>query len=277
MGRFYYSVVKFVPHPVREESLNIGVVLISEGGEYSNYQFTDAYRAKLKALAPDVLPATVQRFIEDFQTRFPRSQPPQLQFDSGHESPISVLKELAGRSATQTRLTPPRAVNVDRPEETLKELFEEFVSPIRYSRETIIDKPAIRTSLRRSLKQWLPKHAIVENPQISVRRGFNTLDLGIRRMVRGKYHLALALEPLSFSIGGQDEIIRQRDHVAWVAYDSAKVNGDVAIGAVVSEATPPNQDLFERSLEIFQDTRVTVVPFREPEKLHALLERAKAV
>src|SRR2546427_9719414 len=80
-----------------------------------------------------------------------------------------------------------------------------------------------------------------------------------------------------WDLGGQDEIIRQRGHVAWVAYDSAKLNGEIAIGAVVSDAIPPNQELFKQSLEVFQDTKVTVVPFREAQKLHALLEQAKAV
>jgi len=62
-----------------------------------------------------------------------------------------ALGEITKYTDSRARFSPPRAVEVDRPEETLRQLFREFVGPLKLAREVTIDKPAIRTSLRRTL------------------------------------------------------------------------------------------------------------------------------
>jgi len=135
----YYSVVKLVPHPVREENFNIGVVVVSRPGAYANYRFTTAVRSKLRVLGPDVHHATVQRFIEDFQARFPKvgtieplSAPDRI------TASVETLEEFVRYYSTQVRFTPPRPVMSHYPDETSKKLFEEFVAPIRLSRERLL-------------------------------------------------------------------------------------------------------------------------------------------
>jgi hypothetical protein len=274
---YYYSVVKVAPHPIRDETFNLGVILISESGDYSDFRFTTHVRQKLRALAPDAHFATIQRFVEDFKSRFPRvgAIEPLYQIDRLPVS-VEVLKEFAARYSTQIKLTAPRPVIAEDPNRILRKLFEEFVAPIRLARKPLVDRPTIRRWILHTLRNLsVPKAAIVDHPSIPVRHGTNTLDIGVRRNGARNGVVAVALEPISFALSSADEIVRQRDHVAWVAYDSVPAAGArLAIGAVVTQPIDSNRRLFDESTSIFRDVGVVMVQFEQTQPLRDILVRA---
>lgn len=146
MEPYYYSVVKFVPHPIREEALNIGIVLVSAFSEYTDFRFNTAVRSKLRVLAPDVHYMAVGQFIEDFQARFPRvgSIESLLSPHDRIAASIESLQEFTRHHSTQIKFTPTRPLLTRDPEETLKRLFKEFVAPIRLSRKRVVGRLTIR-------------------------------------------------------------------------------------------------------------------------------------
>lgn len=269
---FYYSVVKLVPHPVRDEAINLGVVLVDEHGTFADYRFTHAYKVKLQRVAPDFDPSVVSAFLTDFKSRFPRAgQTRTFSRWGGYEPSRKTLEELANQYAYQVRFTPPRAYITDNPATSLDELFEQFVAPIRFARREVVDRAAIRVKVRRALSNWqLPKERIVERPTLRVRHGYNTLDLGITSP--RNEHLLIALEPLPFSIPTRDDIIRGRDHIAWVAYDIVRENGaEPMIGAIISDPLPANRDLHEQTIAIFKDLQVETIRLTNIERLRELV------
>ncbi|MGI8549222.1 MAG: DUF3037 domain-containing protein [Dehalococcoidia bacterium] len=50
---FTYSVFRYVPDPVREEQVNLGVVVVSDADHVSRGAFLSAFRRKITALNPD--------------------------------------------------------------------------------------------------------------------------------------------------------------------------------------------------------------------------------
>ncbi len=270
---YYYSVVKLVPHPVRDEPINLGVVLTSGTGDYADYRFTRAFKTKIRALAPDVPPAFVERFIAEFPALLPRVK--EQQMFSGLtplEPRVETLDRLAEQHAYQIRFTPPRPAIGD-PERLLQELFEEYVAPIRLAEPEPVGRSAVRTRIVRALHQWhIPRQQIVEAPRLPVRHGVNSLDLGIRRSVSNG--LAVAMEPLSFSIEAQPDIVRQRDHIAWVVTDLREDVERPTICAVASTPLPANKQLLDETIELFKDLRVEVIPVEKLEQLRVLLATA---
>src|SRR5437016_72781 len=97
----FYSIVKLVPHPIREESINLGVVVVSEEGDFAEYRFSRGIRERLRALAPDVNPAIVDEFVEGFGDLL-------RPHDSGKpmaEPTPETLAELADHFAYQFQVT----------------------------------------------------------------------------------------------------------------------------------------------------------------------------
>jgi hypothetical protein len=270
---FHFSVVRLVPHPLRDEAINLGIVLVSESGQFADYRFRKGYRRKLRALAPDVRPELVERFLDDFEARFLRVED-QLRLGS---EPMATVKEtldqLADQHAYQIRFSPPRPVLTEEPARALEALFEELVAAIPQARRTVVDRASIKRTVVRALRSWdVAVELLVEKPQIPVRHGFNSLELAVRRAAQDG--LALAVEPISFSNPVQDEVVRQRDHVAWVASDIIEETGPLPICAVLGEPISHNRDLFEESMELLLDVRVTPIEATDVLPLRGLLERA---
>lgn len=152
---FVYSVVRFVPHPVRDEAINVGVVLVSPSGEHVLHKFTRAFRSKLSALAPDVNPGMVERALSDFQARFPRDL---AQAPLGSEAePLTedALLELSMRYGYQVRFTPPRPIAVKEPERSLAQLFDEYVGTIAsLEAGSVPGRAKVRRRVLRRLRDW---------------------------------------------------------------------------------------------------------------------------
>jgi hypothetical protein len=270
---FVYSVVRFVPHPIRDEAINVGVVLVSPSGEHVLHRFTRAFRSRLSVLAPDVDPRMVERALSDFQARFPGDL---AQAPLGSEArPLTedALRQLSTSYGYQVRFTPPRPVAVEEPERSLAQLFDEYVGPITSGEAGgVPGRAKVRRRVLRRLRDWsVPRDRVIERPKIPVRHGSNTLDIGIERAAND---LAVAVEPISFSISATEEIVRQRDHVAWVAADADRSASDFIICAVLGEPSVQNRDIFVESESLFRDVDVTPVPMSEIDQLRDVLANA---
>ena len=268
----YYSVIRVVPHPVRDEAVNLGVVIVNEAGDYADYRLTGAYKVKLRSIAPDYDTSLVSVFLKDFTSRFAKTATTQPLDQVGAYAPTKeTLDELANQFAYQVRFTTPRAYVTDNPKTALDDLFREFVAPLRHAAKQVVDRLKIRLGVKRTLTGLgVPKDLVVQNPELQGRHGKNTLDLGVRAGENA--HLTLALEPISFSIPSQDDVIRERDHLTWVAYDVGAGQNGVTIGAVVSEPLRSNQDIYDQALATFRDLGISTVQFDRLDDLRNLLQ-----
>ncbi len=271
---FYYSIIKLVPHPIRQEAINLGVVVVSADAAYSDAKFVGKYKHRLRALAPDVNPVLIARFVEDFRARFSLEgitqslplpkKPPALT--------LETLKQWSQNEAGQIAITPPRPVMFERPDLGLRDLFEEFIAPARFvSAGPLLDRAAVRHHLVAALRQLVAPEMIIKKPSLTTRHGPNTLDLGVRRFDSTNGHLSVAMEPISFAVPSADDILRHRDHLAWVAHDVLRDNGGPVICAVVTEPAPAHRSLFEESAAIFSDVGVRTLRLPDIEQLRTVV------
>ncbi len=271
---YLYSVVRFVPHPVRDEAINVGIVMSAESGQHVHHRFAKAFRKKIAAIAPDLDPRAAERALADFRLRFPEDfgQPA---IDTLPEALTKDrLEELSGQFGFQMQFTPPRPVLVVEASQTLDQLYREFVGGLP-APAPAPGRAKVRNILMEGLRAWgVPRERIVDRPQIPVRHGANSLDVGIMRTLKSE--LAVAVEPLSFSVKRPEEVIKQRDHVAWVASDADQSAGIIRICAVMGEPSARHEEIYRESLELFSDVGVEAIPTDELDGLQRVLERSGA-
>lgn len=263
---YFYSLVTFTPHPLRGERIDLGVVLVSEEGHSFDSRFTNSYRDKLRALAPDVHPNAIKGFVSDFRTRFGSASLGASATD--HLAPtVDTLGQLADRYGGQVQFTAPRAhVTTDAIEAARDDLFRAYVGPIRSPRAAPVGRTEVRHRVRQVLRRWsVPDAQVAEAPQLLGTHGL-TLDLGVVDDGR----VVVAIEPISFRVGTALEIVRQRDHVAWVRTDLAGTN-DPTICAVVTSPAPAHRDLYRQSEELFSELDVKMIDSQDIDPLRDVL------
>ena len=154
---FSYSIFRFVPDPVRGESINLGVIVVSDEEGASRCEFLSGFRQKISALAPDANLGLVERAVEDFAQRFDPFYRPTL-FGEGDPriGSTAQLHALAGTMKNQFQLSPPRAYRAAGLDDAVKELFDEFVSPPRRDQRSPRHMALwqLRELIRRTIKDW---------------------------------------------------------------------------------------------------------------------------
>ena len=154
---FAYSVLRFVPDPVRGERINLGVVVVSDAEGVSRGQFLSGFRQKLTALAPNSKAELVERAVEDFKLRFEPSYRPTL---FGERDPrvrsTRQLEALAGTMKNQLQLSTPKPYRAASLDDAVEELFAELVAPAKRaaSASKTMAPGRLRELILRTIRDW---------------------------------------------------------------------------------------------------------------------------
>lgn len=269
---YFFSVVTFIPHPIRDERINLGIVVVSEDSTEYGCRFSTQVREKLRVLAPDVHFSAVTRWVDDFTKRFVRWSPDVVPIDALEPS-RATLEYLASLQGGQVRLSPPRAVTSSAGTTSLvRSLFNDYVGHLQGVRAPAVGRPQIRKAIRRALREWsIPDTQIVQEPIIPGRHGDNRLDLGVLGTNGKTAKVLVAMEPISFRIASAVDIIQQRDHVAWVGSDLELADSAPSLCAVVTSPAPDHTALYEQSRRLFEEVNVKVVEDSNIDALRDLL------
>ena len=117
----YYSLVQFCPDPARAEVANLGVLLFSPGHGFIDVALTRGY-SRVKKIFPQVdLDATQIQSMKQWLTD--RLEVERDRFKSKEDLDCFIATRF-----NALRLTAPRSIVVERPEQLLKELFDELVA-----------------------------------------------------------------------------------------------------------------------------------------------------
>lgn len=110
---FLYSVIRYVPDPVRDEAVNVGVIMRSEekssGKPEFYYKVVEDYSKFRRVPAVSLLKEAVRKLVSEYK-------------------PTETLQSLSKRMEHKIRLTEPRAILVDNADGSIKQLFDSFVS-----------------------------------------------------------------------------------------------------------------------------------------------------
>jgi hypothetical protein len=163
---FNFSVCRFVSDPLRDEALNVGIIVVSDELKKSRGLFNLRFKARLSALGTKSEFEFVRRSIENLRARTGSGFQPSLGV-SGDEAIRSTedLRESAGRMRNQLQLTEPRPYRAVSLDQAANELYELYVSSIRkpdLTTDTPMSIHQLRKLIRETLQTWGVGHLKVQ-------------------------------------------------------------------------------------------------------------------
>src|SRR5437016_6135928 len=83
---YHYAVFRFVPDPIREEFINVALVLTDDGGEYSRLEFNPHTKTRMSQMGAEALHDRLVDYFERLKSNY----------------------DTAGRQVLDPALTPPK-------------------------------------------------------------------------------------------------------------------------------------------------------------------------
>jgi len=254
----FFSVVRYVPDPVRDEPRNIGVLVLCPDRHFGG--------SKISLRRTGINEGTLQhRFMHSFLQGYQSTLPGDMNQDSPilstQSSARQYLSSLHENSANLLQFTPPTAA-LGEPSTLLNQLYRQYVSPRRvpgHEREKqSIQRAAI--SLRHALIPLGKSEWVHTKPRVQVAGANYHFDLGIRD---GRLYYALDL--LTFRA---QNIQQTEQRGAWYSHVWRRVADETGAQAIVLVDSPmtrqgPLEDHFKRVTEWVQDVGVQVRQIQE--------------
>ncbi len=206
MTAYQYAVLQYVPDPVRQESVNVGVVVAIPGSataEVRVLKTPDAARLKWLGFKDDV------EFLHDVAEDLSRPMAP----PGG--TAADVLASAHVEWGGTTRVTELRAALHDDPHDLCEELYGRYVAnPRTHRRAAYRDRRAARRTVTTALRERLPREAVEPHVRVPGRYEEHKFDLGLRNG-----HLLHAIATFSFEAPDREALQTEVDACAWAIAD----------------------------------------------------------
>ncbi len=148
-----YSVIQYVPDPIRDERVNIGVVLICPDLRFADARITTSLR-RARQLAPDrdvTFLSAVRRDLERTLEEFASSgTQPSLPWHPPEQA-AELLRSMSGQFANSVQLTAPRGALHPDPAALLDRLHAQYVGAAS-AKPRAADRRRVRRAVRRELE-----------------------------------------------------------------------------------------------------------------------------
>jgi hypothetical protein len=253
---YQYSIVRYVPDPVRGEQLNVGVVVAAKDETYFATRFIrprDASRLRRLGYDEDF------GFLWDLAAEMEQqSTDGQLKIGPEGTSIWNALavEQAAREWANSIQFSEPRASTEDGPDELLDKLFARYVAKHYERRQRARDRRWIKRKVTTGLRQGLA--ALKQDPDKVLHRderieGAHDTHVFDYALVNGAIrHL---VETLSFEAGDRHARKTQADALAW-AIDDLK---QAEIEAPITVATIGSGKLLDDAERVYESLGASVV------------------
>lgn len=222
----YYSVVRYVPDPIRNEPRNIGTLVVCDDRSYAKGRFSFS-RAGLPARSERY--AFLRTIIGDLQL----GNESQLNFLTSLRPGMGVeeLQRLCEESTNAVQFTPPLPAPGE-PDRVLDDVYRDFVAPRSSGGSSTWSRANAESIFRRSFRQVGMENWVQSVPRIEVPgEPPYVFDLGIKN---GKW--IAVIDTLSFK--GEDPQ-RPEERAAWMAAAWPQVRREVPGRALLFVQTTP--------------------------------------
>ncbi len=251
----FYSVVQYLPDPVIDERINVGVVVFGDGQVRSRF-LRDWHRVRAFR-GGDIT------FLREFADQF--SQKQEVMEVTGLRPRVSEdrVREIAGNWTNCIQLCEPKAslLNADA---LLDDVASRFLrdrrAPARGFRDRRAAVRLAEETLRVEMEERLGESArnlTHRNHRVRGNAGEYEFDLVITRGAQ----VLVAVSALSFELGNLPEIERHLSATAWELDDVRRYNPSTRRALVV---LPPTRDfmrpVFERAEAICDELKAAFVP-----------------
>lgn len=240
----FFSVIRYVPDPITDERLNIGVVVYGEGTVLS--KFIGEW-AKVRIFGGEDV-----RFLREFADDVERKQLSLFKQNSRWNE--DTLQQISKHWKNSIQLSEPKA-SLRSPHELLEDISSRYIREQVHRRRDGKDKrEVVRLGLEALTQSFLQRHhqplsssLIKRRHPIEGARDNHSLDLVI-----GNGHPFFAAEALSFQ--GQDpvEMRKEVDAALWVIEDIKKADKNFPLAVL---ALPPvgRLALYSKARRIFKN------------------------
>jgi hypothetical protein len=128
-NQFAFSVIRVVPDPIKDEAVNVGVVVVSEDGSSGCIRYSDKFRTRINVLKRDFPIASVSAAIEDLKTYLGLEAQPSF---GVKPTPIQGakdrLEEASKNFENQLQITSPKVYLAESLDIAATQLFRRYVA-----------------------------------------------------------------------------------------------------------------------------------------------------
>lgn len=250
----YYSVVQFVPDPIADERMNIGVIVTGDGHVRS--RFLSDWEKAHRFAGTDI------NFLKEFAKQISRSEPPQNWMLDGQtvgRVDAETLKRMASGWINSIQITEPRA-SLEEPAKLLTEVSARFLRVPARAGRSYRDRSQAASFAVRHIREVLTERSI-DLAHKYLKRHYDIIgkvdehqfDVGV---ANGR--VLFAAHGLSFEVQDTKELEREFESVVW-AFDDVK-NRDPGMELAVV-AFPPKgpSKVYDRAQRVFSRLNVPVL------------------
>lgn len=249
----YYSIVQFVPDPIVDERLNIGVLVFGEGPIRHRF-LKDWYRARFFA-RKDI------RFLVEFAKEFPEWL--EREAVAGRETCGTLesrIAKLASKWINSIQVTRPRA-SLKAPDQLIEEIATRYLIERSLSQRGSRDKRAVvrlaYNGIRRALEGRQARDAMG-----FVKRNYEVMG----KLDRHKFDIAatngeilFAARALSFEVPKpQQKIQVEIDATAWAIDDVRTQHPNIPTAILILPPTGPSET-YKNALRVFTELQAETV------------------
>ena len=225
--KYVYSVIRFVPDPVRGEFVNIGAIIGSDESSQWELQLVESLRRARRFDDEGILPA-VWGFVNEIGTRID-SYVEAVEGDQDIEDDVSEdwLSCLWEESQNVVQLSAPAPMLAESIEEVSEIVFREFIVEPESRRHAFKKKYAALAAVRRSFREYqiTKGHQFFERPTVRGPHHSKRFDFAV---ANGR---AVQLtQTWSFQVPNQDQIAEDIKAWAWTVRDLRTQGGTAVAG-----------------------------------------------
>ena len=251
----HYAVVRYLPDPLREEFINIGVVVISEESGIAQCRFTSDWHHKYSINRDHV------DFLKEFAEDLSHALTPQGDLFSQEHARLDKtrLEWLAGNWMHAIQFSEVRASVTDDPAAILDQLYTQFVArrPDEVRRER--RKTDILTRTQGEMKSVLRERfddrapSVTQRAQIKGQLDIHSCDLAVWN---GRPWIGL--NALTFRSARSTEVRQDMSLSAWAVKDVHAAYQDISM-AVVLIREDESRNMYERAESLLKGAGATIL------------------
>lgn len=250
----YFTIVQYLPDPITDERINIGVIVFGEGVVRSrflrNWQRVYTFGGENTA------------FLRDFAKEVALSEGPQLMMPGLPGSARldeETLKRMAGEWANSIRFTQPRA-SLQKPDNLLTSIAERYLRQASPQKREFRDRRTAKflaiVGLRSALQRrgWAAAHYLKPNHAVPGRLDINKFDIAI---ANGR--VLAAADAFSFEVPQRDELSKDLKAIYWAFTDVRERDRDLPLALVALPPKTRSSDLFSHATSVFRGIGADIV------------------
>jgi hypothetical protein len=232
MTSLAYSVIQFVPDAVRDERVNIGIVVTARDHGYFGARIVSRKeRGRLRRFGV----ASEFAFLDDLARELQASERSDDQLPVGDGWNLDLIEHASREWANTVRFTAPRGALHDRPDQLLKELFDRYVADPAPPRARARDRRSVNRRVTTGLKRALDQARagiefddhVKRNVIVGGRFDQHRFDFELRNT-----HPLQLLRSLSFESTDERGLQTEIDAIAWAIDDLRGHNGNPPVSVI---------------------------------------------